>query len=79
MDHAEISVVMPVYNAEEYLREALDCVLDQDFTAYKLYCVDDASGDGSYEILQEYEKRMKGYKFSAMKEGWELHIPEISF
>lgn len=57
MDHAEISVVMPVYNAEEYLREALDCVLDQDFTAYKLYCVDDASGDGSYEILQEYEKK----------------------
>ncbi len=56
---AEISVIMPVYNAGEYLREALDCVLAQDFTAYKMYCVDDCSDDGSYEILLEYEQKDK--------------------
>lgn len=57
MIDAEITVIMPVYNAGEYLREALECVLAQDFTAYKLYCVDDCSDDGSYEILLEYEEK----------------------
>lgn len=52
-----ISVVMAVYNAEMYLREALDSVLDQTFHEIELICVDDGSMDGSLCILQEYAQR----------------------
>lgn len=51
-----ISVVMPVYNAERYLREAVDSVLNQSFTDFELIVVDDGSTDASLEILREYEQ-----------------------
>lgn len=57
MNEMEISVIMPVYNAGEYLRESLDCVLAQSFTRYWLYCIDDCSDDGSYEVLTSYQKK----------------------
>lgn len=49
-----ISVVIAVYNAEMYLREALDSVLDQTFRKIEVICVDDGSTDDSFCILQEY-------------------------
>lgn len=52
-----ISVVMAVYNAEMYLRETLDSVLDQTFREIEVICVDDGSADGSLGILQEYAHR----------------------
>lgn len=57
MNYIEMSIIMPVYNAGKYLREALDCVLSQDFTRYRLYCIDDGSDDGSYEVLANYQKK----------------------
>lgn len=57
MSNIEISIIMPVYNAGKYLPEALDCVLAQDFTRYRLYCIDDCSDDGSYEVLVSYQKK----------------------
>lgn len=50
----EISVVIPVYNAEPYLRDCLDSVLSQSFTDWEALCVDSYSKDASYDILQEY-------------------------
>lgn len=52
-----ISVVMAVYNAEMYLRETLDSVLNQTFREIEVICVDDGSSDGSLCILQEYAQR----------------------
>ncbi len=52
-----VSVIMPVYNAEKYLREAIDSVLSQTFTDFELIAVDDGSTDSSLEILREYEKK----------------------
>lgn len=57
MNDIKISIIMPVYNAGTYLREALDCVLAQDFPYYKAYCIDDCSDDGSYEVLSAYQKK----------------------
>lgn len=45
---------MPVYNVEKYLRAAIDSVLNQTLRDIELICVDDASTDGSAEILREY-------------------------
>jgi len=52
-----ISVVLPVYNGEKYLIEAIDSILVQTFVDFELIMIDDGSTDGSYRILQEYENR----------------------
>lgn len=53
----KISVIMPVYNVEKYLRECLDSVLAQTMRDFEVICVDDSSTDGSAAILDEYAKR----------------------
>ena len=50
----KVSVIMPVYNAEDYLRPAIDSVLDQTLKEIELICVDDGSTDHSLEIIKEY-------------------------
>lgn len=50
----DISVIVPVYNAEAYLRRCLDSLLAQDFTQWEAICVDDGSRDGSGDLLDEY-------------------------
>ena len=54
-----VSIVMPVYNCEEYLREAVDSVLGQTYSEIELICVDDGSTDNSLAILENYAKRDK--------------------
>ena len=49
-----VSIIMPVYNTEKYLREALDSVLAQTMTDIEVLCVNDASTDSSLDILREY-------------------------
>lgn len=53
------SVIMPVYNRKEYLRQAIDSVLAQTFTGYELIVVDDGSTDGSMGVLESYWGRIK--------------------
>lgn len=53
----EISVVIPVYNAEAYLKKSLDGVLAQTMTDLEMICVDDCSKDRSSEIIAEYQQR----------------------
>lgn len=49
-----ISVIIPVYNAEEYISECIDSVLRQSFRDFELILIDDASTDASWEICQKY-------------------------
>lgn len=51
---SKVSVLMPVYNGERYLREAIDSVLHQTLVDIQLICIDDASNDGTAAILREY-------------------------
>ena len=52
-----ISVIIPVYNVEPYLRECLDSVVNQTFRDLEIICVNDGSTDGSPSILEEYAAR----------------------
>jgi CDP-glycerol glycerophosphotransferase len=52
-----LSVVVPVYKVQGYLRQCLDSILDQSFTDLELIAVDDCSPDHSGEILAEYAAR----------------------
>ena len=55
-DTIKVSVIMPIYNAYDYLRPAVDSVLDQTLREIELVCIDDGSTDSSLEILKEYQK-----------------------
>ena len=50
----KISVILPIYNVEKYLRRCLDSVLNQTFTDFEAICVNDGSPDKSLHILEEY-------------------------
>ena len=52
-----ISIIIPIYNVEKYLRECLDSILNQTFQNFEIICVDDGSTDKSLEILQEYKRK----------------------
>lgn len=52
-----ISVILPVYNGEKYLADAIESILTQTFTDFELLVVDDGSQDGSAEIVRKYAKR----------------------
>src|SRR6202045_4976610 len=53
------SVLLPVYNRENYGRQAVDSVLNQTFRDFELLVIDDGSTDRSAEILESYGKRLK--------------------
>lgn len=54
---AKVSVIIPVYNVEKYLRECLDSVRKQTLEDLEIICVDDGSTDSSGKILDDYAKR----------------------
>ena len=53
----KISVIIPVYNVEKYLRQCLDSVINQTYKNLEIICIDDCSTDNSFQILKEYEKK----------------------
>jgi len=54
---AKVSVVVPIYNVENYLRECLDSLIHQTLKDIEIICVNDGSTDSSLEIIEEYAKR----------------------
>lgn len=56
-DRICVSIIIPMYNAERYLRECLDLLLRQTLKSIEIICVNDGSTDGTQEILKEYEKK----------------------
>lgn len=52
-----ISVIIPVYNSELYLKECLDSVINQTYKKIEIICVDDGSTDHSLDILNFYQKK----------------------
>lgn len=58
----KVSVIIPVYNVENYLRECLNSVINQTLKDIEIICINDDSTDGSLAILKEYaikDKRIK--------------------
>ena len=57
MNNPQISIIVPVYNAEKYLQECADSILKQTFTDFEVIFVDDGSADGSLGILNNYRNK----------------------
>ena len=51
---AKVSVIVPVYNVEKYLKKCLDSLVNQTLKDIEIICVNDGSTDNSLQILQEY-------------------------
>ncbi|MGG7145257.1 glycosyltransferase family 2 protein [Clostridium butyricum] len=54
-----ISLILPVYNVEEYIKECLESILCQTYKDYQLIVVDDGSTDKSLDIVYSFEKKFK--------------------
>src|SRR3989344_7971206 len=57
-----VSIVMPVYNAGDFLVEAVKSILNQTYKNFEFIIVDDASTDSSYSILKQYARKDKRIK-----------------
>ena len=55
MENSLISVIVPVYNVEKYLKRCLDSIINQTYDKLEIICVNDGSTDNSLEILKGYK------------------------
>src|SRR5438105_3801141 len=55
-----VSVIMPVYNAQEYVGEAIQSIMYQTYQNFEFIIVDDASTDTSVEIIKRYQQMYPG-------------------
>jgi len=53
-----VTVIIPVYNGEKFIRQTLDSVLAQDYSAIEILVVNDGSSDGTQEVLNSYSDRI---------------------
>lgn len=65
----KISVIVPVYNVEKYLKKCLDSLVKQKFNSYEVLVVNDGSPDNSQEIVDEYVKKYPKIIKSFIKEN----------
>ena len=54
VERPKVSILVPVYNVEKYLRQCLDSVINQTLREIEIICINDGSTDSSYDILKEY-------------------------
>ena len=57
----KISVIIAAYNAEKYLVETLQSVVNQTLDDYEIITINDGSKDGTLDILKEYEKEYPNF------------------
>lgn len=65
----KISILVPIYNVEQYLSRCIDSVLSQEFTEYELILVDDGSPDSCPQICDEYARKDSRIKVIHKKNG----------
>ncbi|MEI8343335.1 MAG: glycosyltransferase family A protein [Candidatus Moraniibacteriota bacterium] len=52
-----ISIIIPVYNAQETISKCIDSIMNNNFNKYEIIAINDGSSDNSLKILRDYEKR----------------------
>jgi len=74
----KISVIVPIYNAEKYLRQCLDSICNQTYTDLEIILVNDCSTDSSLDICREYANRDERIKIINQKENGGAGLARIS-
>jgi glycosyltransferase involved in cell wall biosynthesis len=57
-----VSIIIPVYNGTNFLHEAIDSARSQTFTDYEILVVDDGSTDKTWELIQSYGNKIRGFQ-----------------
>ncbi len=65
-----VSVIIPVYNGEKYIKEAIDSVLNQTYKDIQIFVVDDGSTDGTNEIIRIYEGAITGFQMATHEKNY---------
>lgn len=69
MAEIEVSVITPVYNAEEFLAETMESVLKQSYTAFEFLLIDDCSTDTSAKMIKDFAKKDARVKYIKLAEN----------
>lgn len=77
MKHAKVSIVMPAFNAEEYIATCIHSIIEQDFLEWELIVVDDFSIDRTFEIVQAFE--MEDSRIHVFRNTSKGIIPAMAF
>ncbi len=62
-----VSVIIPIYNVEKFLRQSLDCVISQTLNDIEIICINDGSTDASAQIVAEYAAKDSRIRFFSQK------------
>ena len=57
MENNLISIIVPIYNSENYIKKCLDSILAQTYSNLEVILIDDGSTDNSYNICKDYQKK----------------------
>ena len=64
-----ISIIIPIYNVESYLRKCLDSIMEQSFSYFELLLINDGSTDSSGQICQEYVEKDDRIRYFEKENG----------
>ena len=63
LEKGKVSIIVPVYNAENYLNECISSVIAQSYQCWELLLIDDGSNDGSLEVCKDFSRKDERIKY----------------
>ena len=64
-----VSVIIPIYNTEQYLKQCLDSIINQTFKDIEIICINDCSTDNSLQIIKEYQLKDERFVLIDLKQN----------
>src|SRR3989304_6868958 len=74
-----ITILMPVYQGERYIRKSIESILSQTYSNLQLIIMDDGSTDGTREIIDSFHDHRIEYHHRKVRKGYPYHDDMIEF